>query len=507
MKRLSVWVILGQAFLLFGQRNPYILSDLRACYEERICEQQAAIFQFGPITPFPDPPPYPVDPPGPPFHPSNQDGFLPMSIVNNTGHTAFVFVEIGATQYLVFGPTPELPDLPVHYGTVTNAATSQANINTGSASLAVGDGGTLILYLPDPSNSGILIVSLDSAVTLPTDSSGKITNPSPTDSSLSPYSQFWDMGVEFSYDTSKGTKVDVDVSAAAQFAIPQYVYMNNVDAGLTNNTGLYQSKSYILDYVHSCFTWAATNFGASGLQWANLFIPSYSTTPSSIYRLIETGKAMTAATPLFDPNYLNNGSAYGYNYLTHVLNYYTSHTLTMTIPPTGSQTQGEVFQGNVSNGIFQFNGSYGSQVTFSPFGNSTTVLIYENPQDLTTGGTSPNYVQTQVGKAFGEAVIAGLLPTTLSLDFSSLTSLPSTLPGGRSSYYQINTNLSQKGQHTGPWFDVYSRALHALVTTASPGALYTYTFDEPLWSNVNLTSSVDPIANSTYIGVTLGPMD
>lgn len=431
--------------------------------------------------------------------PTPSSGYLPVIITNNTGHTAYIFVEIGANQYLTFNGMEQ--------GTVQTAAASQANINTGSASISISDSASVTIYVPDPSNSGIFIVSLDTAVTLPTDGSGKITNPSPTDSSLSPYSQFWDMGVEFSYDTSVGTKVDVDVSAAAQFAIPQYVYMNNVYAGLTNNTGLYQSRSYILDYVNQCFTWAATNFGASGLQWANLFIPSYSPTTSSIYRLIETGKAMTAATPLFDTNYLNNGAAYGYNYLAHILNYYTSHTLTMTIPPTGSQTQGEVFQGNVSGGIFQFNGSYGSQVTFAPFSNATTVLIYENPQYLTTGGTNPNYVQTQVGKAFGEAVIAGLLPTTLSLDFSTLTSLPASLPGGRSAYYQINTNLSQTGQHTGPWYDLYSQALHALATTASPGGLYTYTFDEPLWDNVNLTSSVDPFTNGTFISITLGSMD
>lgn len=499
MKRLSMWIILGQTFLLFGQRNPYILSDLRACYEERICEQQAPLVSFGPIAPFPDPPAYPVDPPTPPTPPTPVSGFLPMIITNNTGHTAFVFVEIGSSQYLTFDG--------MEHGTIQTAAASQANINTGSASIQIDNSTSVTIYIPDPSNSGILVVSLDTAVTLPTDGSGKITNPSPTDSSLTPYSQFWDMGVEFSYDTSVGTKVDVDVSAAAQFAIPQYVYMNNVDAGLTNNTGLYQSKSYIFNYVHQVFDWAAANFGASGLQWANLFIPTYSSTPSSIYRLIETGKAMTAATPLFDTNYLSNGAAYGYDYLTHVLNYYTSHTLTMTIPPTGIQVQGEVFQGNVSNGIFQFNGSYGSQVTFAPFGSSTTVLIYENPQYLTTGGSSPNYVQTQVGKAFGEAVIAGLLPTTLSLDFSTLTSLPASLPGGRSAYYQINTNLSQLGQHTGPWYDVYSKALHALATAASPGALYTYTFDEPLWDNVNLTSSVDPFTNGTFISVTLGPMN
>lgn len=492
-------IILGQAFLIFGQRNPFVLSDLRACYEERICEQKDSLVHYEPVSPFPDPPVYPFDPPAPPTPPTPSMGFLPVIIKNNTGHTAFVFVEIGANQYLTFNGMDQ--------GTVHTAAASQANINTGSASISIADTASVTIYVPDPSNSGIFIVSLDSAVTLPTDSSGKITNPSPTDASLSPYSQFWDMGVEFSYDTSVGTKVDVDVSAAAQFAIPQYVYMNNVDAGLTNNTGLYQSRSYILNYVNQVFTWAATNFGASGLQWANLFVPSYSTTTSSIYRLIETGKAMTAATPLFDPNYLNNGAAYGYSYLAHIQNYYTSHTLTMTIPPTGSQVQGEVFQGNVSGGVFQFNGSYGSQVTFSPFGSGSTVLIYENPQYLTTGGTSPNYVETQVGKAFGEAVIAGLLPTTISLDFSTLTSLPASLSGGRSAYYQINTNLSALGQHTGPWYDLYSKALHALATTASPGALYTYTFDEPLWDNVNLTSSVDPFTNGTFISITLGSMN
>lgn len=493
--------MLGQAFGLFGQQqNPYVLSNLRVFYEERICEQKDRLASFGTVTPFPTPSTYPLPPPDPPTPPAGVSGYLPVVISNQTGQTAYIFVEIGSTQYLTFDG--------MSHGTIQTAVASQANINTGSASISIADTASTTIYIPDPSNSGIFVVSLGSAVTLPTNSSGEITNPSATDSGLSPYSQFWDIGVEFSYDTSVGTKVDVDVSAAAQFAIPQYVYMNNVDAGLTNNTGLYQRKSYILNYVNECFNWAVTNFGASGLEWGNLFIPSYSTTTSSIYRLIEPGKAMTAATPLFDTNYLSNSAAYGYDYLSHLLNYYTiNNTLTITIPPTGSQTDGEVFQGTVSNGIFQFNGSYGSQVTFSAFGDSTTSLIYENPQYLTTGGSSPNYVETQVGKAFGEAVIAGLLPTTASLDFSTLTSLPTNLSGGRSAYYQINSNLSLTGQHTGPWYDLYSKALHALATTTSPGALYTYTFDEPLWSNVNLTSSIDPDANGTFISITLGPMD
>ena len=94
----------------------------------------------------------------------------------------------------------------------------------------------------------------------------------------------------------------------------------------------------------------------------------------------------------------------------------------------------------------------------------------------------------QVSKAFEEAIIAGIVPTTSLIDASTSNTLSSFKP-----YYQINSNLSGAGPYTGPWYDLYSASLHAC------GLIYTYAFDEPLWPEVLLAS--DTLQAGTYIGL------
>ena len=53
------------------------------------------------------------------------------------------------------------------------------------------------------------------------------------------------------------------------------------------------------------------------------------------------------------------------------------------------------------------------------------------------------------------------------------------------------------GQASGPWLDLYSKALHGL------GAIYTFGFDEPLFPDVQLVS-VPLIEGQTYFGLTIG---
>jgi hypothetical protein len=122
----------------------------------------------------------------------------------------------------------------------------------------------------------------------------------------------------------------------------------------------------------------------------------------------------------------------------------------------------------------------------------TSYLIFA-AQNLTVAGGAPQptagTAADAVSKLFEEAVIAGLVPTTDTLSLTYLSN-------NQSNFYKVNSNLSSTGQSTGPWFDVYSKALHGL------GSIYTYGFDEPLWPQVLLTGPF--VNNSTYIGITIG---
>jgi hypothetical protein len=123
-----------------------------------------------------------------------------------------------------------------------------------------------------------------------------------------------------------------------------------------------------------------------------------------------------------------------------------------------------------------------------PYTSSTTWQILSGKLAYTATIDSDGI---QVSKAFAEAVVAGILPTTSLVNASLLTTLSVFRP-----YYQINPNLQGLGQNTGPWYDLYSQALHAC------GLIYTYAYDEPLWPEVLLASPT--LLSNTYIGITIG---
>ncbi len=183
----------------------------------------------------------------------------------------------------------------------------------------------------------------------------------------------------------------------------------------------------------------------------------------------------------FDINYLDNAAAYGYSYLFDIwgsiASFYSQNTLSIEIPG------GKIYSGRAVNGtITVTNGS--DNVVFSPpvkgppYTSSTTWQILSGIKTLYSSTTNTSDA-IQVAKAFEEAIIAGIVPTTTLINASTLYTLASFKP-----YYQINKNLTGLGQNTGPWYSLFSAALHAC------GYIYTFAFDEPLWPQVSLTSDM-----------------
>jgi len=230
-------------------------------------------------------------------------------------------------------------------------------------------------------------------------------------------------------------------------------------------------------------------------QWNGLFLKN----GSSILRLLSTGKAMTASPSLFDENYWDNAAAYGYSFIdaiwSGISSFYRNNPLKLTIPVTGNPTYTGVIQPD--NSII-FNDGAGNLVTFR----KPSPPDYVETSFTTSGqilSATPLYISetvsgdgVQVSKLFEEAIVAGLIPTadTLSNDY---------LTAHTSSYYTINPNLSEEAQNTGPWYDVYSKAIHSL------GSIYSFGFDEPLWPDVAVSSGYSP--TSTYVGVTIGSIN
>jgi len=266
------------------------------------------------------------------------------------------------------------------------------------------------------------------------------------------------------------------------------IYLSTADGGSASNCGLTQTRNSVMSYLEQVF--ATVPPTPENSQWSNLVLKNGST----ILRVLSPGKAIAGG--YFDQNYLDNFSSYYYSYLYDIwygaTAFYKTNTLSIKIPG------GKVYSGNASgNSLILTSGSdsvtLGPVALGPPYASSASFSIFSANKDFFSATTNTSDA-IQVCKAFEEAVIAGIVPTTSLIDASTLTTLSSFRP-----YYQINSNLTGLGKVTGPWYDLYSAGLHAC------GLIYTFAFDEPLWPEVLLGSST--LQPTTYIGITIGKVD
>lgn len=464
----------------------------------------------------------PANPPTPP--PPTQltpDGnpYLPIVIVNDSGHSpSEVNFVIKGLDLPAPSTTPVVidytgPSFP--YGVRTPVSVGQ-NTNTYSLNLSdclpvPNSNNAYYVYSPEI-NSGAIWFSIgNTPLNIPVISAvvAGVTGPSFQDPNFlsatdSNYDTTYDI-FEYTYGTNLQS-VGADSTAVSFFSIPLYGFMSTPNGSSLSNSGLWQAQNTVFNTtVQNYF-----NQATESAQWNKLLL--YSTIDTSqIMRIASTGKASTAPNP-FDPNYLDNAEAYGYSYIADIWNgptaYYgkkinggQGNSLTMTLPTPPFRT----YVGQVEvDGTFKFKAQDGNVVTFSPPTQTpfpTTSQAIFAGIDMHDEDTSDTGDGVQVSKLFQEAVIVGILPTTdtISLDY---------LVNNQSNYYQVNGNLSAPGPTTGPWYDVYSAALHSyVINTGSPTTnptIYTFAYDDTLWPQV-LISTADVTTNpETYLGVTVG---
>lgn len=496
MKRLCILLTCSFVSLLHADSTTFSKDRLTGFYDAFFCEEKADLAQAGLSSPCtvspgnhvsPLPPPPPPTPPPNPTPPPSIAGLLPIVIVNNSSlPDSEVFI-------LVQGRVPvNGPQVFVSFngaGVGTNHITvSGDNGSTFSQPLSFfpASSGGHVLYLPQI-DSFIVLISLKSKLNIPVIPAG-IQDPAfndPNDPNNN-YAIIWDQ-VEGAYITATTPNVNVDATAVSFFSIPLHIYLSTPNAGSGSNCGLTQSRSTIMSYLQSAFS--TVPHSPESTQWKNLIVPGGST----IYRVLSPGKAMAGG--FFDFNYLDNAPAYGYSYISDIWtgpsSFYRRNPGSLSIKiPNGSTYTGTV---QPDNSILFTSGP--NQVVFAPptlgppYTASTTYSIFSGLPIYSSATLPADGVQ--VSKAFEEAVIAGIVPTTSLIDASTSFTLSSFKP-----YYQINPNLQSLGRTTGPWYDLYSAALHAC------GLIYTFAFDEPLWPAVLLAS--DTLLPTTYIGITIG---
>lgn len=484
--------------LLHADPTTFSQDRLTAFYDIFFCEEKQELADVGlttscssqvPINPFVPPP----DPSPPPFI----TGLLPVVIVNNSGlpdsavHVLFTGVSVSGNNQ-VWGKI----DTATGVATLQNVALSD-NSTSFTVQLtqlpSTSDG--YVFYMPQV-QSGLIWFSMDNALSMGVVDVGgtpplQIVQPNFTNSLDTNYSTNYDI-FELTYLLSGSPQIAADATAVSFFSIPLYGYLAGATSA-SSNTGLYQPRSYILSQAIATLNTAPQ---PERTQWTKLPL----TQSGQILRLVSTGKAMAAS--IFDANYLDNTTSYGYSYIQDIWSggassYYNQNVLNMTVTVTNPSTATYNYQGQVdlANNTFIFNSTDGGpQVIFpapttSPTPTGTDSYKIFSAINFITPTPVAGTAADAVSKLVQEAIIAGLVPTTDTLSLNYLSS-------NQSNFYKVNSNLKPAGQGIGPWYDLYSKSLHAL------GSIYTFGFDEPLWPQVLLGA---PFTDGfTYLGITIG---
>lgn len=466
-------------------------------------------------------PPSLPNPPEDPPAPSAMAGYLPFVVVNNSGiPDADVYISIIGAQ--IIGTTAQTTKMYVTF----SSGVGSYNLIAGSGSVtpvalntlsAVGPAHTYAFYIPasDAGSDGIsgarIYFQMDTDTALITYSGGTVTEPSVLNQSLASYNVAFDK-FEFAYVPMGSPQVAADGTAVDFFCLPLYGFLSTPDAGSPNHSGLYESQSFIMQSVVPYFFNNVCTSAAILAQWNNLFSPN----TSSPIRILSPASAMSVGTSSsfpnkFDPNYFDNAAAYGFSLIQYLWSgpgsYYKRNGLFFAIPASSLYPQ-------PAGGVYTASIDGSNNMNFSPAFTTESQSFFPAPSTANATAPTPsgptsyqiaaaqnlnptfaaNLQGNQVSKLFEEAIMAGLLPAT----FSSGNPLSNAYLTANSANYYSNANRLP-ATAGGPWYSVYSQALHYC------GPIYAFGFDEPLYPDV-LMQCTTP-TSSTYIGITIGTCD
>lgn len=419
--------------------------------------------------------------------------FLPVTFVNGTkivtDDNVYILVKgidplTNRDCYINFDPSSGV-------GSCVDVTTSTSSFSYSFklSQLPSGGGGRLV-YFPAV-NSGRIYCSMGAQLNLHVDGvTQKIADPDPFNTSDPNYSTFYDK-VEFTYQVPGG--IFMNLTAVDFFCLPISLHLTS--NGAAQSSGFTQSRSSIFSSVRSIF---AQNDRTAGKIWNNLIVPYRDPTTNTVtgdLRVVATGKGMSMSPPIFDPNYLSNNS-YGFNWIANVWSsYYQSHSLSVDCTELAAPNN-QIFTGHV-NGANQF--------VFTAASGSPTVAINlpsnSEPFFAAAGGSfdaQNNTPQAIIIRDLTAATVTGLLPapsgTILGRNYFA---------SNMSRYYTANSLLPAAGQTTGPWYDLYSKALHSFGVP-----IYTFAYDDILGidGTVAASNTANPAVTITLADLTGTPI-
>ncbi|QFY42478.1 hypothetical protein F6R98_07445 [Candidatus Methylospira mobilis] len=337
--------------------------------------------------------------------------------------------------------------------------------------------GNTVVYLPQV-GSGRIYFSVGQPLDLYYDiNTGLVTDPDGFNPRDVNYYTLYDK-VEFSYT---GNGVWTNPTAVDFFSIPISLTDNNSQT--VQSAGLTGSSYSIFKDVQNVFN---VYDETSTHEWSKLLLKYTDRSNNTTnLRVMSPGKAMvtnlSGANP-FDVNYLSA-------YINYLWAFYGKHGNALSVDCSE-------LQGILPLSSYIFTGSVDSQNRFVfTNGNPGENVIINQPQDsvpffggsgesFNAANNTPNAI---IIRELTSAFEVGLLPapagTLLNRAYFS---------ANHGSFYNNNSLLSNSG---GPWYDLYSKALHGYGTSQP---IYTFAYDDALGQDGTLYDS-----NSSYPGVTV----
>lgn len=296
--------------------------------------------------------------------------------------------------------------------------------------------------------------------------------------------------IEFSY-TDAGTWINP--TAVDFFSLPIKIEQEGSQSGITS-AGLSGTRESIFSQLHQV---VEDNDRTNDKVWKKLFLNINEDGNVIPLRFIAPGKAMIQNIPNtkpFDENYLNNEKAYAYNYVDAVWNYYKNNELLIDASELKNffKLNDYLFTGKVNeNNEFIFTNQDGSYKEVIAKPKHSTPFFAGAGQEFDHVNNTPKAI---IVRQLSSAFEVGLLPAAdgAVIDKSYFVEY-------NSSFFTDNDRLGNPKQ--GPWYDLYSKALHSF---GHDQPIYAFAYDDALGQDGTLH---DPNGDQiSKVTVTLGGM-
>ncbi len=288
--------------------------------------------------------------------------------------------------------------------------------------------------------SGRIYLSLNNKLVMPIVGKAPklgIADPSPYNKSDPNYQFLYDK-IELTYT---GHNTVTNPTAVDYIALPVAIHQNNVTYGMT------KARKEIFSAIETAFNKAPNK------AWKQLIVGNGKGT---ILRILSPGRDDN----YFDANYLNSKDGGYVGYITDVWNYYKTKKITIDC----SELKGSTNPITPKLPDYQFTGSVDAsgKFVFTNKAKDYTVKIGRPTSDqFFLASQGPFEAKNDTPKAvivrdLTAAWSVGLLPaadgTVLSKKYFT---------DNKSNFYKLNTYLATKGQKTGPWYNLYAKAIHS----------------------------------------------